>query len=127
MTGIRCRWAKRSAERICRTYSIVTFSGAGVVGNSIADGVYDITLNHAGVTDALSQTLAADRVDTFFRMYGNTTGYNSSSGTASVAATISSRAAVSRAGSNPMKFPVDASISSGWSSPNLPSGPGYRK
>jgi hypothetical protein len=53
---------------------VVTFSGAGVVGNSIADGVYDLTLNHAAVTDAQGQTLAADKVDTFFRLYGDTNG-----------------------------------------------------
>jgi hypothetical protein len=53
---------------------VVTFSGAGVVGGSIADGVYDLTLNHAAVTDALGQTLAADRVDTFFRLFGDING-----------------------------------------------------
>jgi hypothetical protein len=53
---------------------VVTFSGAGVVGNSIADGVYDLTLNHAAVTDTQGQTLAADRVDTFYRLYGDTNG-----------------------------------------------------
>ena len=29
---------------------IVTFSGAGVAGNSIANGVYNITLNNTAVT-----------------------------------------------------------------------------
>jgi hypothetical protein len=53
---------------------VVSFSGAGVVNNSIADGVYDLTLNHAAVTDAQGQTLAADRVDTFFRLYGDSNG-----------------------------------------------------
>jgi hypothetical protein len=53
---------------------VVTFSGAGVVGGSIADGVYDITLNHAAVTDAGGQTLAADRTDVFFRLYGDSNG-----------------------------------------------------
>src|SRR5207248_2506343 len=36
---------------------VVTFSGNGVVGGSIADGVYDITLNHPAVTDAAGQVL----------------------------------------------------------------------
>jgi hypothetical protein len=53
---------------------VVTFSGNGVVNNSIADGVYDITLNHAAVSDAQGQALAADRTDTFFRLYGDTNG-----------------------------------------------------
>jgi hypothetical protein len=54
---------------------VVTFSGSSVFGGSIADGVYDITLNHAAVTDTQGQTLAADRVDTFYRLYGDTSGH----------------------------------------------------
>jgi hypothetical protein len=53
---------------------VVTFSGAGVVNNSIADGVYDLTLNAAAVSDAQGQTLPANRTDTFFRLYGDTNG-----------------------------------------------------
>jgi hypothetical protein len=53
---------------------VVTFSGNGVVNNSIADGVYDLTLNHAAVSDAQGQALAADRTDTFFRLYGDANG-----------------------------------------------------
>jgi hypothetical protein len=53
---------------------VVTFSGNGVVGGSIADGVYDLTLNHAAITDAQGQALAADRVDTFYRLYGDSNG-----------------------------------------------------
>jgi hypothetical protein len=53
---------------------VVTFSGAGVVNNSIADGVYDLTLNHTAVTDSQGQALAADRTDTFFRLYGDVNG-----------------------------------------------------
>jgi hypothetical protein len=53
---------------------VVTFSGASVVNGSIADGVYDLTLNHAAVTDAQGHTLAADKVDTFYRLYGDTNG-----------------------------------------------------
>jgi endonuclease/exonuclease/phosphatase family metal-dependent hydrolase len=52
----------------------VTFSGAGVVGGSIADGVYDITLHASAVTDSAGQTLAADRVDTFYRLFGDSNG-----------------------------------------------------
>jgi hypothetical protein len=53
---------------------VVSFSGAGVVNNSIADGVYDLTLNHAAVSDSQGQALAADRTDTFFRLYGDANG-----------------------------------------------------
>ena len=54
---------------------IVTFSGSGVLGNSIADGVYDITLNSADVSAvAGGATLTANRTDTFYRLFGDLTG-----------------------------------------------------
>jgi hypothetical protein len=53
---------------------VVSFSGNGVVNGSIADGVYDLTLEHAAVSDAAGQALAADRVDTFYRLYGDANG-----------------------------------------------------
>jgi hypothetical protein len=53
---------------------VVTFNGDGVVGGSIADGVYDITLNAGAVSDADGQTLSASRTDTFFRLYGDSNG-----------------------------------------------------
>jgi hypothetical protein len=53
---------------------VVTFSGAGVVGGSIADGVYDLTLHASAVTDFLGNALAADQVDTFWRLYGDSNG-----------------------------------------------------
>ena len=54
---------------------LVTFSGANVTGNSIADGVYDITLNAGAVTaDVGSGTLAASQTDTFFRLFGDSNG-----------------------------------------------------
>jgi hypothetical protein len=53
---------------------VVSFSGSGVTGNSIADGVYDVTLIASAVTDAGGQALAANRADTFWRLYGDFTG-----------------------------------------------------
>jgi hypothetical protein len=53
---------------------VVTFGGSSVVGGSIADGVYDLTLHHTAVSDTQGQTLAADRTDTFFRLYGDGNG-----------------------------------------------------
>ena len=54
---------------------VVTFSGANVTGNSIADGVYDITLNAADViADSGGGTLASSRTDTFFRLFGDSNG-----------------------------------------------------
>ena len=54
----------------------VTFSGVGVTGGSIADGVYDITLNPAAVTsDANPAVLAQSRpTDTFYRLFGDAQG-----------------------------------------------------
>lgn len=54
----------------------VTFSGAGVVGGSIADGVYDITLNAAAVTSDANPAIASQTraTDTFYRLYGDVTG-----------------------------------------------------
>ena len=54
---------------------VVTFSGNGVVGGSIADGVYDITLSAAAVSDSAGHTLAADRTDTFYRLFGDALGH----------------------------------------------------
>jgi len=58
--------ADSTDEQKTGTTWIVTFSGAGVVGNSIADGVYDVTLT-AG---AFTQT------DTFYRTFGDINGDN---------------------------------------------------
>jgi hypothetical protein len=55
---------------------VVTFSGAGVSGGSIGDGVYDITLNAAAVTsDANPAVVAQSRpMDTFYRLFGDAQG-----------------------------------------------------
>jgi hypothetical protein len=43
-------------------------------GVAAPDGVYDLTLNHAAVTDAAGQVLANDRADTFYRLDGDASG-----------------------------------------------------
>jgi hypothetical protein len=54
---------------------VVTFSGAGVSGNSIANGVYDITLDGTKVTSESSPTATlASRTDTFYRLFGDSNG-----------------------------------------------------
>jgi adhesin/invasin len=54
---------------------VVAFSGSGVIGNSIANGVYDLTLNGAAVSAVVGGgTLASNRIDTFYRLYGDTLG-----------------------------------------------------
>ena len=53
---------------------VVTFNGAGVVNNSIADGIYDLRLDSTKVHDVVNQTLATDYVFAFFRLYGDFNG-----------------------------------------------------
>ena len=53
---------------------VVSFSGASVINGSIADGVYDLKLDHTKVHDALNQTLATDYLFSFFRLYGDFNG-----------------------------------------------------
>jgi regulation of enolase protein 1 (concanavalin A-like superfamily) len=54
----------------------VTFSGASVIGNSIANGVYDITLNVSTVSSEAHPTAAVTprATDTFYRLYGDYNG-----------------------------------------------------
>jgi hypothetical protein len=57
---------------------VVTFTGASVIGNSINDGVYDITLNQSAVTfNSSGATLAQSNrtLDTLYRLYGDTVGH----------------------------------------------------
>jgi regulation of enolase protein 1 (concanavalin A-like superfamily) len=58
------------------TQWVVTFSGPGVVGNSIANGVYDITLNSAAVAAESNPmaTVASRPTDTFYRLFGDFNG-----------------------------------------------------
>jgi hypothetical protein len=54
---------------------VVTFSGSGVSGNSIAKGVYDITLNAAAVSPVSGDSImAANQTDTFYRLFGDIGG-----------------------------------------------------
>lgn len=58
---------------------VLTFengSGASAPGGSIGDGVYDSTIDASKVTPVLSDgdTMAANRVDTFWRLYGDLDG-----------------------------------------------------
>lgn len=59
---------------------VLTFSGANVTGNSIDDGVYDITLSASAVTGAGTGTLGASETDTFWRLFGDSVGHETVSG-----------------------------------------------
>jgi hypothetical protein len=60
----------------------LTFSGAGIVGGSLADGHYTLTIHGGLVHDGFGQALdgagtgvgGSDRVDTFFRLFGDADG-----------------------------------------------------
>jgi hypothetical protein len=64
---------------------VVSFGGAGVIGQSIADGIYDITLTGSAVHDtAVGQTYAQQAAvsgaaqnvtNTFYRLFGDTSGH----------------------------------------------------
>jgi hypothetical protein len=66
---------------------IVTFSGSGVTGGSIADGVYDLGINNNTVTVQSTGAVLFDppTLDTFYRMLGDFLGYaaNGNEGTVS--------------------------------------------
>jgi hypothetical protein len=52
----------------------ITFSDPSNVVGSIADGVYDLTINAASVQNG-KQTMAANAVATFYRLFGDTLGH----------------------------------------------------
>ncbi len=65
-----------------RTVAVLTFSGADVVGGSLADGGYVLTIRADRVHDAIGRELdgdadgsaGGDRVDAFFRLFGDSDG-----------------------------------------------------
>lgn len=65
-----------------KTVATLTFSGTGVLGGSLADGNYRLTILGSQVTDGLGQQLDGDndgeqggnRVDAFFRLFGDSDG-----------------------------------------------------
>ena len=63
---------------------VIRFSGAGVTAGSIADGVYDITLDAAAVTSSGVVALAGNRTDTFYRLKGDALGFNANGSKATV-------------------------------------------
>jgi hypothetical protein len=72
------------AEAVVDGHSVdtLTFSGAGIIGGSLADGHYTLTIHGGLVHDDFGQALdgaatgvaGSDRVDTFFRLFGDADG-----------------------------------------------------
>lgn len=56
------------------TVAVLTFAGDDIIGGSLADGTYTLTVRGDHVHDALGRELDGDRVDTFFRLFGDTNG-----------------------------------------------------
>jgi hypothetical protein len=61
---------------------VLTFSGAGIIGGSLADGRYTLTIHGDRVHDEFGQALdgagtgvaGSDATDTFFRLFGDSDG-----------------------------------------------------
>jgi hypothetical protein len=56
-----------------KTVVTITFTGSSIIGKSLADGRYTLTTNAAHI-HAGAVTMSADRVDHFFRLFGDLTG-----------------------------------------------------
>jgi hypothetical protein len=56
------------------TVAVLTFAGAGIINGSLPDGDYTLTLLADHVHDPSGQTLAADSVTSFFRLFGDING-----------------------------------------------------
>src|SRR5262249_22328186 len=65
-----------------KTVTTITFAGAEIIGNSLADGNYTLTIHGDCVHDGFGQALdgagtgvaGSDRTDTFFRLFGGAHG-----------------------------------------------------
>src|SRR5262249_45709863 len=65
-----------------KTVAVLTFAGDGIIGGSLADGQYTLTIRADQVHDALGRELDGDgdgspggnHVDAFFRLFGDSDG-----------------------------------------------------
>jgi len=65
-----------------RTIAVLTFTGAGLIGGSLADGNYTLVTRGDHIRDEVGRELdgdrdgngGGDRVDAFFRLYGDSDG-----------------------------------------------------
>jgi hypothetical protein len=80
--GTRIDVAVAASAAGTRTVAVLTFRGPDVVGGSLADGNYTLTIRGDRVTDAVGLALdgdgdraaGGDRVEQFFRLFGDTDG-----------------------------------------------------
>lgn len=67
-----------------RTVAVLSFSGSGIIGGSLADGNYTLTVRGDHIRDEVGRELdgdhdgngGGDRVDAFFRLFGDSDGDN---------------------------------------------------
>ena len=65
-----------------RTIAVLTFTGSGIIGGSLADGSYTLTIQGEHIRDEVGRELdgdrdgngGGDRVDAFFRLFGDSDG-----------------------------------------------------
>ena len=65
-----------------RTVAVLTFTGSGIIGGSLADGNYTLTIRGDHIRDEVGRELdgdrdgngGGDRVDAFFRLFGDSDG-----------------------------------------------------
>jgi hypothetical protein len=57
-----------------KTVAVISFSGTGIIGGSLADGQYTLITHGDHVHDGQGQTMAGDRQDSFFRLFGDSNG-----------------------------------------------------
>jgi hypothetical protein len=57
-----------------KTVAVLTLTGDDIIGGSLADGRYSLTIVASKVHDSQGRTLVKDRVENFFRLFGDTQG-----------------------------------------------------
>jgi hypothetical protein len=57
-----------------KTVAVLSFTGDGIIGGSLPDGTYTLTVRADRVHDRLGRGLDADHVTTFFRLFGDSDG-----------------------------------------------------
>jgi hypothetical protein len=65
-----------------RTVAVLTFTGSDIIGGSLADGNYSLTIRGDHIRDEVGRELdgdrdgngGGDRVDEFFRLFGDSDG-----------------------------------------------------
>src|SRR5262249_58731938 len=77
--GVDIQWVTSAGGQ---TKVVLTSNGAGIVGGSLADGHYTLTIDGSKITDSLGQAVDADgdgfaggvRTDSFHRLFGDVNG-----------------------------------------------------